>query len=184
MRTGWRVVTMGAALATTMLAAGCASMSAGADFSPGTDLRPYRTFGWGPHDALPTGDPRLDGNPFFEARVHAAVKAQLEAKGVRFVEGGTPDLLVHHHASVTQRVDVIRADRDMGYASGAAPSGDAVAEYDEGTLVVDVVDAKTSKVVWRGWAQTDLAAVLRSREAMQKRVEQACARMFAEYGAR
>ena len=33
---------------------------------------------------------------------------------------GTPDLIIHYHASITQRIDVNRVDR--GYATATAPT--------------------------------------------------------------
>ena len=43
----------GAACATTIL-------NVSSHVRPGIDIGQYRTFAWGPADALPTGDPRLD----------------------------------------------------------------------------------------------------------------------------
>ena len=64
----------------------------------------YRTYDWGPADALPTGDPRLDKNPFFQDHVQGAVEKQLAARGfVRSTAAGKPDLLIHYHARCTTR---------------------------------------------------------------------------------
>ena len=60
---------------------GCATMSVSSHVERGLDLAQYRTYDWGPADALPTGDPRLDKNPFFQDHVQGAVEKQLAAKG-------------------------------------------------------------------------------------------------------
>ena len=44
-------------------------MTAGSHVEPAADFTRYQTFDWGPPDALPTGDPRLDGNIFFRDHV-------------------------------------------------------------------------------------------------------------------
>lgn len=75
------------------------------------DVAQYRTYDWGLPDALPAGDPRLDKNPFFQDHTQGAVERQLAAKGFQRSTSGTPDLLVHYHASITQRIDVNRIDR-------------------------------------------------------------------------
>ena len=65
---------------------------------PGIEIGQYRTFAWGPADALPTGDPRLDQNPYFQDYVQGAVEKQLAARGMPASGAGTPDLLLHYHA--------------------------------------------------------------------------------------
>ena len=61
---------------------------------------------------MPTGDPRLDDNPFFNDHMQGAVEKQLVAKGLELSSAGTPDLLIHYHANVMQRIDVNRVDRE------------------------------------------------------------------------
>jgi hypothetical protein len=34
-----------------------------------------------------------------------------------------------------------------------------VIPYDEGTIVVDVIDARTNALVWRGWAQDSVTGI-------------------------
>ena len=51
-------------------ATGCATtMTVSSHVDRGIDFARYRTYDWGPADALPTGDPRLDRNPFFKDHV-------------------------------------------------------------------------------------------------------------------
>src|SRR6188472_936791 len=82
---------------------GCATMTVSSHVQRGLDFSQYRTYDWGPADALPTGDPRLDRNPFFRDHVEGAVEKQLAARGFSRPMSGTADLLLHYHASITQR---------------------------------------------------------------------------------
>jgi hypothetical protein len=60
---------------------GCATrMTVSSHVEHGLDLSRYRTFNWGPADALPTGDPRLERNPRFQDYVQGAVEKGLVAK--------------------------------------------------------------------------------------------------------
>ena len=43
--------------------------------------RAIHTYDWGPADALPTGDPRLDQNPFFKDHLEGAVEKELATRG-------------------------------------------------------------------------------------------------------
>jgi hypothetical protein len=166
--------------------AGCRSpLAAGADYDPAVPLGRPASFAWNEPDALPVGDPRLDGNPFFVERLHGAVARELTARGIRMAIGA-PALLVHHHASVRERVEVIQADEKAGYVPMSPPMspygpGTQVYDYEEGTFLIDVVDARTNQVVWRGWARADLAGALEDRDALDQLVSQAVARMFEHF---
>jgi hypothetical protein len=168
------------ALLTLAILSGCASISTGADYPAGIRLDQYKTFDWGAGDSMPVGDSRLDRNPFFDARVRAAVELELAAKGLSRVTA-SPDLLVHYHASVRQRVDVIRADEARGYSSTELRASEKVVEFDEGTLIVDVVEPKGKTVVWRGWSQTDVGGLIEDPRAMEKRINSSVRLMMQRF---
>jgi hypothetical protein len=56
-----------------------------------------------------------------------------------------------------------------------------VADYEAGTLVLDMVDTRTNRVVWRGWAQRSLEGVIDHPDRMEQVVERAVAKMLAEF---
>jgi Domain of unknown function (DUF4136) len=159
---------------------GCANIQSGADFPLGLRLDQYQTFTWGAGDTLPAGDPRLDNNPFFDARVRAAVELELAAHGLRRVSSA-PDLLVHYHASVRQRTDVVRADEARGYTNMEMRASEQVIQFDEGTLIVDVADAKSKVVLWRGWSQTDVGGLLADPREMEKRINSSVRQMMQRF---
>jgi hypothetical protein len=151
-------------------------MSVSSHVQPGLDFTPYRTYDWGPADALPTGDPRLDQDPFFQDHMQGAVEKQLATKGFERVTSGIPDLLIHYHANITQRIDVNRVDRNYGYCSD--PECVSVVEFEAGTLVLDIVDTRTNRVIWRGWAQQALGDMLDNRDRMAAHIDKAVSRML------
>ena len=155
----------------------CATMNVSSHVQRGLDLTQYRTYDWGPADALPTGDPRLDQDPYFQDHVQGAFEKQMAARGFARAGAQGPDLLIHYHASITQRIDVNRLDQAYGYCY----EGDCrvrVIEYEAGTLVLDVVDARTNSVIWRGWAQHNVAGVLGDRDKMARKIDEAVRRML------
>jgi uncharacterized protein DUF4136 len=153
-------------------------MTVGSHVDRGINFARYRTYDWGPADALPTGDPRLDKNPFFKDHVEGAVEKQLAARGLEMSTSGTPDLLIHYHASISQRIDVNRLDRGYGYCYGVDCPPDAI-EYEAGTLVLDIVDSRTNRVIWRGWAQDTVEGVLDNEDEMARQINEAITRMLA-----
>jgi hypothetical protein len=167
---------IGIPAALLLLGAACASIDVGANFDPATTLPALTTFDFEPRDAAPTGDARLDGNPFFETRLLAAVEFEMSAKGLRR-STANPKLLVHYHASVDKRLDVVQTDIRRGYATDTV----AYAEWEEGTILVDVVDAATKRVIWRGWGRSDLSGVLADPHTMDRYVQEVVHKMFERF---
>jgi hypothetical protein len=163
-------------LTITAAVAGCAVMTVSSHIERNVNFTEYVTYDWGPPDNLPVGDPRLDNNPFFKDYVQGAIEKKLAAKGYERAVTGEPDLLVHYHASVNQRVEVFAADARYGYCyDNCEPR---IVDYEEGTLVVDVVDRNTSKVVWRGWSQDTMNGVIDNQDRLKKQVDEGVTKMM------
>jgi hypothetical protein len=158
---------------------GCATLNVSSHVERGVDLSRFVTFAWGPADALPTGDPRLDNNPFFRDFLQGAVERELRARRFVYAPNGNPDLLIHYHANVNRRIEVNEVDRRYGYCGPDCPP--SVIEYDQGTLVVDVVDARTNTLVWRGWAQESMEGVIDDQARLERHVDRAVKRMMVRF---
>jgi hypothetical protein len=53
-------------------------------------------------------------------------------------------------------------------------------QYEAGTLVIDVIDARTNRPIWRGWAQSAVKGMLANQDTMARQINEAVARMFSE----
>jgi hypothetical protein len=174
-----KTLALSCVVASIAFTAACATMRVGSYVERNTDFSRYHTYAWGPADALPIGDPRLDNNGIFRDRLQGAVERGLRSHQLLLVPASAkPDLLVHFHGSVRQVLDVTAADRDHGYD---VPHDVAILDYEEGTLVLDVIDARTDRLVWRGWAVDSLSGILESQDRMEKKIEQAVASMLAQF---
>ena len=160
----------------TVAAAGCAPMMVSSHVERGLDLTRYRTFEWGPADALPTGDPRLDNNRFFSQRVEEAVDLQLTARGFEKASRGDADLLIRIHARVDQRLESAALDRIDGHC---IDNDCRSLVYDTGTLLVDMTDRRTNRLAWRGWAEGSLDGVIDDQRWMEIVIDEAVARILA-----
>jgi hypothetical protein len=157
---------------------GCSTVLVSSHVERGLDFTRYRTFDWGPADSLPTGDPRLDRDPFFIDHLQGAIEKQMAARGYARVESGQPDLLIHYHASTQRRLSLNESDRDRGYCqSDSCRAG--ISEYETGTLIVDIIDTRTNQLVWRGWAQDSLEGVLGNRDRLAGTAQKGVEGMFA-----
>lgn len=176
---------LAALVATASLAAACAP-GIGVGVNTAVDLRPavYQTFSWDLPDQFPTGDPRLDNNPFFVRELQNAVTTELAKIGLKEARTGA-DLAVHFHATVRDRVDYYESDRAAGYdMTGYPGSATQVRQYDEGTILVDVSERAGKRVIWRGWMQTDLSGTIGDNTALGERVRKGMKLLFQQFPAR
>jgi len=143
------------------------------DYDTGTDFSDYRTFGW------------LEGTPapsdLVQKRIVAAVESELTQKGLASATGDA-DVFVVTHASVGKQ---IRIDADTwGYRGrwhgGWGTTTANVSEIPVGTLVVDLVDAGSKELVWRGIASETLAS---NPEKSEKRINKVVKKLFKKYPA-
>jgi hypothetical protein len=135
-------------------------------------LTRYRTFAWLP-PIKKTGNAALN-NDVADQRIHESATERLEERGLQ-LKSRNPDLLVRYMVMVDQKERVYdqpiynyvgggfyprygyyRGGRSYYYAySRPFPVyvGNDVERvpYKEGTLIIDLIDRKTRKVVWRGY---------------------------------
>src|SRR5688572_18114035 len=162
------------------LVAGCATLGGGSYVAQPLDTRQYLTYEWGPPDALPTGDARLDNNAIFTDHLTGTIDLGLAAKGLVRAETGTrPDLLIHYHATVERKLLVDEAD--YGYNTYPPPYGTPrVQQYDEETLVVDFLDGRTHRLLWRGWVEDTLGHLLHDQGRMERHIQAAVAQQITD----
>ncbi len=165
--------------------AACSGMKIRADYDPMavSTMGEYRTYRWlsQPREA----DARVY-NKLVALRVTGAVEDVLSGKGYR-MEADAPDFLVGWHAAIRGRLDVREVDRYYGYGhrrwrggyAGPAYRDVQIREYEEGMLILDIVDGKSNELVWRGSAQAEIRSDVgprkkeeRIRRAVEKILEQ------------
>jgi hypothetical protein len=166
-----------------MLAVGCSSsITINHDFDPDQDFATFKTYAWVQQPASVVGDAEAaqQSNTLLDQRIKYAVNEQLGKEGLS-IDTENPDLLVAYHTGVQNKVDVT----DWGYTYGSYyygyPRRDiTVTQYQQGTLIVDLIGAKSMELVWRGSAQATLQDNP-SPEYVEKRINQAVGMMFQKY---
>jgi len=147
-----------ALLATTVVLNACGGIPVSTDYDPSWHLPQPATFAWMEPPKRQLSDPLVD-NDLIARRVHRAVGEQLESRGVReATPEQQPDLLATYHIGEEEKLDVTSFRSNFGYypcwhCFGPGFDSDIwVTQYTEGKLVIDLVDAKTKQLVWRGSA--------------------------------
>jgi hypothetical protein len=171
-----RIEGQAVAMLVALAVSACASIRVNSYLERGVDFRQYRTYAWGPSDSLSTGDPRLDNNRFFSERVERAVDQQLASRGLEKTESPVPDVVIHFHARVDQRIESDGIDREY---SRCEEGGCRPFVYEAGTLLLDFIDTRTNRLAWRGWAEGGFDGAIDNQDWMEARIDDAVAKILA-----
>ena len=168
-----------------LLAAGCAGVEIGYDYDASADFGRLRSYAWLPGPQPETGDPRLD-NTIIDSRIRSAVDTTLAARGYQKDLPSCADFLVAYHAGIDRELEIDTIDRYYGPGPGPRLRGPVmvtetvVRDYDQGTLLLDVLEGRSRALLWRGSAQARLTR--RASPAERKaRVDDAVARLLAKF---
>jgi hypothetical protein len=160
------------AIITLAAITGCSSISISTDFDSNADFAGYKTFGWMKQSDSGEG---YDYSGLVDERIKSAADKQLQAKGLTKATTDT-DLLVVYHAGKKEQLEV----EDWGYGGWWGVGGGEAYSYEEGTLIVDLVDANTKKMVWRGTAKKAMSDNP-SPEERDAAIDEAIQKMFEKY---
>lgn len=142
------------------------------DFDHAAVFNQYRSFRMGDETVIEKGT--ASDNTIVKDRVDAAIRTGLATRGL--VQSPGPD-----SADLIARFAVgartVRELEGVGYPLtvgvwGAYPEDFWVTEHPEGTLVIDLVDARSQKLVWRAYC-TAQGAGLADAAFIQKAVNKA-----------
>ena len=159
-----------------------------ADHDPDADFSQLRTYAWFPGPQPQVGDPWVD-DPRVDTSIRRAIEAELMREGFEKTPRGVdPDFYVAYAASMNDKLDIAPMKDRYGPANwswagrpmindpsmGDTPSSTFTESYQEGTILLDVVNPETSTPIWRGAvnSRTDLNASTQDRlENLQNAVD-------------
>lgn len=142
--------------------AGC-SIRVRNEYDKKTDFTKYKAYIW-------VNDKGINRNLDVARFIETAIARQLAEKGYQKAPGQEPDFGVMFYGGVKGRVDVV----DYNFSAWKNDYGDASAKspgYEEGTLVIEIVDLKNRLMVWRGWAGVFINDSSSTEETINKVVE-------------
>ena len=150
---------------------GCgSSMKVSTDYDRAANFTPLKTYSWRPGTPLP--------NPLNAERLVNAIDAQLKSKGLTKVDSGG-DITVTYHAAADKSVDVQSFQSGGAYSCwGGCTTSTTVTPVTIGTVIVDMVDTKTNKMLWRGNATDTVSGDPKENEA---KINEAVHKMFEKF---
>jgi len=143
---------------------GCSSLDVSVDYDPGFDFRTSKSFAIAHYNK--EGEDTL-----FNDRLIKALDADLQSKGYTKSAKEEADLIVTFHTNVENKTSIDTDYQMIGYGrygyGGGMVATTRTYNYKKGTLIIDVLNPKDEKIVWRGMA-TD---ILKEHKTPQERTE-------------
>jgi hypothetical protein len=165
--------------------AGCETVSVATNHDPAAPWGRYKTYTLAPPSKGQTM------SPVAEAALRDSLRTELGKHGLTEASGQKADLDIVRHVFIQQKVSV-QQYTDWGYGyhggwpygygyygmwPGAPMTYTDITQYHEGTMVIDFVDARTKKLVFRGVGK----AVVGGSEGNAEKIREGVAKMVAEY---
>ncbi len=155
----------------------CSSVRVATDYDRKADFNSYNSFAF-----YKPGIDKAEINDLDKKRILRAIDAELSAKGLNKNE--SPDLLISIFTKERERVDVY--NNNFGYGWGWRPwyygnyYGNTVSRSTEGSLYIDLIDAKTNELIWQGIGSARLITS-GDIDDKEKRIREIVKEILAEY---
>ncbi|MGA9852515.1 MAG: DUF4136 domain-containing protein [Gammaproteobacteria bacterium] len=143
-----------------------------------------RTFAWISPPMGPVNNPILDSQ-ILEERVQRAVVANLASRGyVQTTPDQSPDFIVTYHTVSKQKLESSGTSFSVGvggfypYGFGSVfmPVGNTVQSREQGTLMLDIINGRSKRLVWRGWTKDWISQDNYSDKAVSEDVQKILAK--------
>lgn len=176
-----KMLVLGATMAALLTACASSPIVKG-DYDRQADFAQYRTFGY----MSPLGTDKAGYGTLLTERLKHATRGQMEQRGYVY-SAANPDLLINFNGNLRQKALVTGAPIGpyYGYRTGFYGGwpgygwSDSVYPYTEGTLNIDLVDARRKQMVWEGVAVGEVRHP--EAAATAQSIEQAVTDIFAQY---
>lgn len=155
----------------------CSSVNVYSDFDSNVDFNQYKTYAF--HKQ---GIDKVQISDFDKKRILHAIDNELSKKGM--TKSDTPDLLINFSTKEKERVDVNQFAFGMGYGWGwgwnpymwgGAPMASTSTE---GTLFIDLIDAKKKELIWQG---EGVGYLSQNRSDKEARINEFVAKILTQF---
>ena len=133
-----------------LLMVSCQAVHVNSDFDKNVDFSQFKTYAF-----YKNGIDKVEISDLDKKRILRSIDNQMQKKG--FTKSETPDMLINIFTKERQQVDVNQFNAGFGYGWGFGwnpffwgGNQTAVNQYTEGTLYIDLIDAKKKEMIWQG----------------------------------
>jgi hypothetical protein len=164
------------AISIVLFLSACSSgMIVRSDYDRDISIKSLTTYMWTDSDAGQNLNP-LYYNELNDKRIKKAVDQKMAAKGYTLVSSDA-ELTLHYHLVIESKTE-LRSDPYGYYGPYWLRPRINSYQYNEGTLIIDVIEGKSKSLAWRGWATSIIDA---DRNIKEELINEAVDGIFKAY---
>jgi hypothetical protein len=155
----------------------CSSVQVASDYDKNVDYSQFKTFAF--HKA---GVDKAEISDLDKKRIMRAIEEKMVAKG--FSKSEKPDLLVNIFTKSREEVTINQFNSGWGYGWGfgwnpwAWGGHTSVSRATEGTLFIDLIDARKKELVWQGEGSGNLT---KNAEKKEERIKEFVTKILDQF---
>lgn len=156
-------------LTLSMILSGCSSLTLRTDYDEKIDFSSFKTYRWHTENQHNIASLKYLDH-ILDQRIRAEINAELQQKGYIKVDSGPVDFWINYSVVVKEKADIRTYNnyngmypgygygRPYGYYGGgmamsySTGSNTEVTYYNQGTLLIDILNPATDQLMWRGAA--------------------------------
>lgn len=161
-----------------LILASCSTVSVYSDYDKNVDFAPYKTYAF-----FKPGIDKVEISDLDKRRILRAIDEQMQAKG--FTKSENPDLLVNIFTKSREQVNVNQFSAGWGYGWGWGwnpymmyGNQTSVSTSTEGTLYIDLIDAKKKEMIWQG---EGIGNLTKNVDKKDEKVNEFVTKILAQY---
>lgn len=160
-----------------LMLSSCSSVRVNSDYDKNVDFSQYKTYAF-----QKSGVDKVQISDLDKKRILRAIDVEMTKKG--FAKSENPDLLVNIFTKEREQIDVNQFNTSWGYGWGYGwnpylwGGQTNVTSSTEGTLYIDLIDAKKKELVWQGEGEGYLTKVRSEKEA---RINEFVSKILAQF---
>lgn len=143
----------------------CTSVRVLSDYDRAADFNEFKSYAF-----YKTGIDKAQISDLDKKRILRAIETEMGSRG--FVKSDSPDILVSIFTKESEQVDVYNNNFGWG--------GNAVSTRTEGSLYIDLIDAKKKELIWQGKGVGTLGNN-KNIEKKEARIQQFVSEILEEY---
>ncbi|OIQ21491.1 MAG: hypothetical protein BM557_03610 [Flavobacterium sp. MedPE-SWcel] len=158
----------------TAFAVSCSSVRVASDYDEAVDFNQYKTYAF-----FKEGIDKAEISDLDKKRILRAIDAEMQKKG--FTKSKNPDMLISIFTHANEKVDVNNWGYNYGWGYNPWMWGmnrTTVTTSTEGTLYIDLIDARKKELIWQG---TGTGVLTLNREKKQQRINEFVSKIITEF---
>lgn len=155
----------------------CSSIRVNQDYDKAVDFGNYNTYAY--HKS---GIDKVEISDLDKKRILRSIDDVMSSKG--FTKSENPDLLINFFTKEREQVNVNQFNMGWGYGWGLGwnpymwGGNTTVTRHSEGTLTIDVIDAKKKELIWQGEGE---GVLTKNTDRKDENIKEFVTKILAQY---